>query len=249
MPNETKKNTQSSNSLACPICGFHYRDEDTAKKCEAWCKEHGSCSAEITKLSVEREAGSKGGSDPARGLTPEAEGCDEGVCKMPPRSASKGSDPGGSDPKVPELDFEAAWKRALADYQNLQKEVARERMEMGAYAVLRVVERFLPVVDNFNVAMSHMPKTDDKAVLNWSVGVGFIQKQLDEAMKDLGLTPIKTVGEKFDATKHEAVGEEEVGSDPERGLTPAPGTILKEVQAGYEVLGKVVRPAKVIVAK
>ena len=139
-------------------------------------------------------------------------------------------------------EFEHAWQRALADYQNLQKEVARGRAEMGQYAVLRVVERFLPVVDNFNVAMSHMPKSEDKAVVNWAMGVGFIQKQLDEAMKDLGLTPIKTVGEKFDATKHEAVGEE-----AEEGK--ATGTIVKEVQAGFQINGKVVRPAKVIVSK
>lgn len=131
--------------------------------------------------------------------------------------------------------------RALADYQNLKKDVARERAEMGQYATLRVVERFLPVFDNFNTAMSHMPKSDDKTVVNWAVGVGFIQKQLEEALRDLGLTMIKTIGETFDATKYEAVGEEE--SDK-----PA-GTILKEVQAGYEINGKTVRPAKVIVAK
>jgi molecular chaperone GrpE len=147
--------------------------------------------------------------------------------------------------KTPEqkcAEAEAMWKRALADYQNLQKEVARERGEMGQYAILRVVERFLPVFDNFNVAMEHMPKSDDKAVVNWAMGVGFIQKQIDAAMKDLGLAAIKTVGEKFDAAKHEAVGEDAVeGKEP--------GTIVKEVQAGYEIAGRVARPAKVIVAK
>ncbi len=50
MSNEQKK----EKTYVCPECGFHYRDEVTAKKCEAWCKEHGACSAEITKLSIER---------------------------------------------------------------------------------------------------------------------------------------------------------------------------------------------------
>lgn len=136
---------------------------------------------------------------------------------------------------------EANWKRALADYQNLKKDVAKERAEMGQYALLRAAERFLPVVDNFNVAMSHMPKSDDKAVVNWAVGVGFIQKQLEEALRDLGLVAIKTEGETFDAAKHEAVGEEDGGKEH--------GTILKEIQAGYEINGKTVRPAKVIVNK
>ncbi len=146
--------------------------------------------------------------------------------------------------KTPEqlcAEMELNWKRALADYQNLKKDVARERIEMGQYAVLRVVERFLPVFDNFNVAVGHMPKTDDKTVLNWALGVGYIQKQLEEALRDLGLSAIKTVGEPFDATKHEAVGEEE-SEKPH-------GTILKETQPGYEINGKTVRPAKVVVAK
>ena len=146
-------------------------------------------------------------------------------------------------------ELEANWKRALADYQNLKKDVARERAEMGQYATLRVVERFLPVFDNFNTAMSHMPKSDDKTVVNWAVGVGFIQKQLEEALRDLGLTAIKTVGEKFDASLHEAVGEETPSSTEEGAGGVQPGTILKEVQAGYEINGKTVRPAKVIVAK
>ena len=146
--------------------------------------------------------------------------------------------------KTPEeicAEMEAAWKRALADYANLQKDVARERAEMGQYAILRVVERFLPVFDNFHVAVGHMPQSEDKAVVNWAVGIGYIQKQIDDAMKDLGLTAIKTEGAKFDAAKHEAVGEEDGGKEP--------GTILKEVQAGYEINGKAVRPAKVIVNK
>jgi len=138
-------------------------------------------------------------------------------------------------------EMESAWKRALADYQNLQKDVARERVEMGQYAMLRVVERFLPVFDNFNVAVSHMPQSEDKAVVNWAVGIGYIQKQIDDAMKDLGLTAIDTEGQKFDAAKHEAVGEEDAGKEP--------GAILKQVQAGYEINGKVVRPSKVIVNK
>ena len=122
-------------------------------------------------------------------------------------------------------EMEQRWKRALADYANLQKDVARERMEMGQYATLRVVERFLPVFDNFHVAVSHMPKTEDKTVLNWALGVGFIQKQIDDAMKDLGLTAIETEGKHFDAARHEAVGEEDAGKPP--------GSILKEVQKGY----------------
>jgi len=160
------------------------------------------------------------------------EGCEDGVCKIPQK-------PSDLEKKLEEAVNQSL--RALADYQNLQKEVAKERETMAQYATLRVVERFLPVFDNFNVALSHMPKTDDKTVLNWAVGVGFIQKQLEETLASIGLQPIKTEGQKFDATRHEAVGEEESDKPP--------GTILKEVQTGYEIGGKTARPAKVIIAK
>ncbi len=156
------------------------------------------------------------------------------------------SSPPEQSPEEKCAELEAAWKRALADYANLQKEVARERMEMGQYATLRVVERFLPVFDNFQVAVSHMPKTEDKTVLNWALGVGFIQKQIDDAMKDLGLTAIETEGKAFDASKHEAVGEEDAVA---AGLALPSGSVLREVQKGYEINGKVVRPAKVIIVK
>ncbi len=134
---------------------------------------------------------------------------------------------------------EANWKRALADYQNLKKDVARERAEMGGYAVLRVVEPFLPILDYVKQAMATKPGVEDKNVANWIVGVEHIARMFEDGLKDLGLKAIPTLGEPFDAAKHEAVGEEDGGS--------AHGTILKEVQTGYELHGKIVRPARVIV--
>ena len=226
---------------ACPVCGFHYRDEATAKKCEAWCNEHGACSQEITKLSVELTEGKT------------KEECEGGVCKIPPRSVIPAEAGAQNLEKTPEekcSELEAAWKRALADYQNLQKEVAKERAEMGAYAVLRVVESFLPAIDHFRAALNSKPQDPNpKQIQNWMLGIEMIQKQFEDALRDLGLTPIKTVGEKFDATKHEAVGEESPDRDSPLGTVPAPGMILREVQAGYEINGKVVRPAKVIINK
>ncbi len=226
---------------ACPVCGFHYRDEATAKKCEAWCTEHGACSQEITKLSVELQP-----QEASRKPQASDDSCDTGVCKVPPRSVAP-AEAGNQNPeKTPEekcSELEAAWKRALADYQNLQKEVARERAEMGAYAMLRVAESFLPAIDHLRAALNSKPQDPNpKQIQNWMLGIEMIQKQFEEALRNLGLTPIKTVGEKFDAAKHEAVGEEAVeGKEP--------GMIVKEVQVGYEIAGRVARPAKVITVK
>jgi molecular chaperone GrpE len=225
---------------ACPECGFHYRDEATAKKCEAWCKEHGSCNAEITKLSVERTA--TPASSPA----------------TPPPDRDPGQTPAGAQdaPVIPAkagiqnleekcAELEANWKRALADYQNLQKEVARERAEMGQYAILRAIERFLPVLDFIKQAISHQPSgVSDKSIQNWIDGIGHLAKLFEDALKDLGLVPIKTVGEPFDPLRHEAGGEEESKVKGQRS-----NVIVREIQPGYEMGGKVVRPAKVIVSK
>lgn len=137
----------------------------------------------------------------------------------------------------------AGWKRATADYQNLQKDVSRERTEMAQFAVLRVIDRLLPVLDNFKTAFNQKPPEGvDKMMDNWVMGIGFIGKQFEEAIRDLGLFMIKTIGEKFDPTRHEAIGDEVVEGT-------VPGIIIKEIQPGYEVLGKVMRVAKVIVAK
>jgi molecular chaperone GrpE len=150
--------------------------------------------------------------------------------------------PAGKTPEERCAALEADWKRALADYQNLQREVAKERVEMGQYAVLRVVERFLTLLDYLKQAQATKPPSDDKAVANWMTGVDHVARLFEEALRDLGLMPIRTVGEKFDAARHEAVGEEE-----KEGA--AHGSVLREVQAGYEMGGKAVRPAKVIIAK
>jgi molecular chaperone GrpE len=141
------------------------------------------------------------------------------------------------------LEYEQNWKRALADYRNLQKDVAKEREMMGVYAVAHAVERFLPVLDYFKLAMEHKPAAlADKSLANWASGIDHIQKQLEDALADLGLKKIPTVGEKFDATRHEAVDDESVDGK-------AHGVIVKEIQSGYELAGKVIRPAKVITAK
>ncbi len=160
-----------------------------------------------------------------------------------PESATPAEAGAHAPEKSPEdicAEYEAQTKRALADYANLQKEVARQREDMGAFAVFRVIERFLPALDYFRAALSHKPDPDKLEA--WFVGIGHIQNQFDTALSDLGIKKIATLGQKFDATKHEAVGEEE--SEGKEA-----GEILREVMAGYEINGKVVRPARVIVKK
>jgi molecular chaperone GrpE len=133
-------------------------------------------------------------------------------------------------------DYKDGWQRALYDYQNLQKEVARQRSEWATMSELQILEEFLPVYSNFKKAFE-----SNKEDTSWSKGIGFIMKQFGDVLRNHGIEEMKTVGELFDASKHEIVGEE-LSEQPEH-------VILKEIDTGYTMKGKVIKVAKVVVAK
>ncbi|OIO20096.1 MAG: nucleotide exchange factor GrpE [Candidatus Magasanikbacteria bacterium CG_4_10_14_0_8_um_filter_32_14] len=143
-------------------------------------------------------------------------------------------------------EYKSGWQRAQADYQNLQKEIDDKKSEWIRISELQVLTEFMPVYDNFKKAFLHHPELDvenekDKKIKNWIDGVGFIMKQFGVVLKNFDIEEIKTVGEKFNPEMHEALGEEE--SDEEEGI------ILKEVDVGYKMKGKIIKVAKVIIAK
>ena len=120
---------------------------------------------------------------------------------------------------------------------------------MRNYCLRGVVEPLLPIMDNFNAAMAALPPEalakGGKPAENWVTGIGHIQKQMQDMLTELGVKKIVTIGETFDANRHEAVGEEQSSDDREQSS----GTVLKEVCAGYTVGETVIRPAKVIISK
>lgn len=139
-------------------------------------------------------------------------------------------------------EYKSGWQRALADYKNLQNEVEKRRGEWAQMSEIQALEDFLPVYENFKKAFSvvetqHVASPSD----SWRKGIEHIMAQFSDVLKAHGLEEIKTVGEELDLKFHEVVGEEE--SDE-----PA-GTIIKEVETGYVMSGRVVKVAKVIVAK
>lgn len=142
------------------------------------------------------------------------------------------------------------WKRALADYDNLKKEVAKEREEIGRFAQAMAAMRFVEVyenlkkafrVDNMNVPTAvEAAKDTNEQWEAWKQGIEHIIKQFVDVLKQMGIEEIKTVGEKFNPVWHEAVGEETAeGSEA--------GTIVREVEGGYKMGEKVLKAAKVIV--
>jgi molecular chaperone GrpE len=137
--------------------------------------------------------------------------------------------------------YRAGWQRAQADYQNLLAETERKNREWAALSTWRVIEAFLPVYSNFYAAAAHTPE-DAGGWENWAKGVLFIQKQFKDILSDHGVTEMNPVGELFDIHRHEAVGEEHSDEYDD-------GHVIRQVDIGYEMNGKVLRPARVVVCK
>ena len=132
------------------------------------------------------------------------------------------------------------WKRAKADFLNYKKEEAERMAKLIKQGKEEFVFELLPVLDDFYVAERELPERlkDDK----WIEGVLKIRNQLFNFLKNQGVEEIQCLGKKFDPNFHEAVGEVEK-KDVE------PETIVEEVKKGYLFYGRVIRPAKVKVAK
>ncbi|MFA6308049.1 MAG: nucleotide exchange factor GrpE [Patescibacteria group bacterium] len=147
--------------------------------------------------------------------------------------------------KVEKVNFEvqaaanlAGWQKALADYQNLQKEMSKRLSDMNDFVAANFLLELLPIFDNYQIAISHVPAKEKKEA--WAVGLEHILKLWESFLTDHGLSKIKALGEQFDPNLHEAVGQI---NDKEK----ADQIILEEKLAGYTSKDRVIRPAKVII--
>jgi molecular chaperone GrpE len=131
-------------------------------------------------------------------------------------------------------------RRLQADFDNYRKRTLREQTARAASASQALVARLLPVLDNFELAVSHAEQSRDfDRMLK---GVEMVFGELREVLQGEGLVKIEAEGKPFDPERHEAV----VAVDQEGA---EPGTVVDVVRAGYELRGKVLRPAMVKVAK
>ena len=128
-------------------------------------------------------------------------------------------------------ELENKYKRALADYQNLVKQTAQERLEFVKYANEQLLYDILPIYDNLKMSLRHADKEVEKN--GWLKGIQYVVKQFKSALKERGVEEIKTTGEKFDPLLMEAI--EGKGEK-----------VKKEVMSGYKLNGKIIIPAKVI---
>ena len=152
----------------------------------------------------------------------------------------------GSEIEKKCAEYLGGWKRALADYENLQKGNAQTREEDRRRVRMGMADDLLPVIDNFGYVTKHVPDTaecsDDfkKKFATWFTGIQHIDRQFTEALKGLGVEAIESVGKPFDPKMHEAGGSRKDESKPD-------GEVLEEIIKGWKFGEVVLRPAKVIV--
>jgi molecular chaperone GrpE len=129
--------------------------------------------------------------------------------------------------------------RLQAEFENSRKRNAREQADFREYAVADAVKNFLPVLDNFNLALrSQKSEAGDSALRS---GIELIRKQLEDVLLRLGVQPIPAQGQTFDPRVHEAI---EMVESSDHG----DHEVIEELQPGYKLKDRLLRPAMVRVA-
>ncbi|MFA6981652.1 MAG: nucleotide exchange factor GrpE [Patescibacteria group bacterium] len=129
-------------------------------------------------------------------------------------------------------EMENNWKRALADYKNLQKRVEEEKAEIVSFSNMILLARLLPVLDNLELLEKH---SKDE-------GMRMITKEFRDVLKDAGVEEIEAEGKEFDPMTMEAV-------DMEGDLADNKAVVTSVVRRGFKMKDRLIRPARVVVSK
>jgi molecular chaperone GrpE len=133
------------------------------------------------------------------------------------------------------------WQRARAELSNYKKRQEREREEMMQLSNARLINRILPVLDDFDRAFQTRPQGIDH--LTWIEGLFLIQRKLQMILEAEGVKEIDALGQPFDPTQHEAIGQVEATADK-----PA-DQVAEVLQKGYKLGNRVLRPVLVKVSR
>lgn len=131
----------------------------------------------------------------------------------------------------------ANWQRAQADLQNYRKIIEQERIETTRSANLALIRSLLPVLDDFERAFKQVSR--DHADSQWLKGMALVQRKLLAALESQGVSTIDATGQPFDPALHEAVGQ----------LAGEEGMVVDQMQKGYKLHERVIRPARVAVGR
>lgn len=131
------------------------------------------------------------------------------------------------------------YKRSLADFVNYRKRQERDREEETLRIRMDVIRQFLPVVDDFERALKNVP--DEHAKASWVEGITLIERKLKSILAGLQVSPIEALGQPFDPNLHSALLMDHSDEYP-------PGTVMEELQRGYRLADRVLRPTIVKVS-
>ena len=131
-----------------------------------------------------------------------------------------------------------AWQRTAADLSNYRRRTDDERETVARFANALLISKLLSVLDDFDRALESVPPDSDDA---WVDGVRLVERKLRNVLESEGVTPIEAAGLQFDPNLHEAVVHEETADHPDN-------QVIGELQRGYRLHDRVLRPALVRVA-
>jgi molecular chaperone GrpE len=131
-----------------------------------------------------------------------------------------------------------AWQRTAADLSNYRRRVEDERETVARFANALLISKLLSVLDDFDRALENVPPDTDDA---WVDGVRLVERKLRNVLESEGVTPIEAAGMPFDPNLHEAVVHEDTADHPDN-------QVIDELQRGYRLHDRVLRPALVRVA-
>lgn len=137
------------------------------------------------------------------------------------------------------------WDRLLrqaADFENFKKRAARDRQDALRYANEGLLAKLIPILDNFDMAMTAANSAQAGSADALKTGVAMIQSQFKAALVEAGLEELDAAGKAFDPNWQEAVSHQESAEVPE-------GQVLQQLRKGYKLRDRLLRPATVIVAK
>lgn len=132
------------------------------------------------------------------------------------------------------------WRRAAADLANYRKRVEKDNTEFTRFANAALIARLLPVLDDFDRAFQTIP--DNLRDLTWIDGIVLIARKMGAVLEAEGLKPIDALNKPFDPNFHDAVIHEETDQHED-------GSVIAELQRGYQLNDRVLRPTLVKVAK
>jgi len=137
------------------------------------------------------------------------------------------------------------WDRLLrttADLENFKKRAAREKDETRRFANETILQKLIPILDNFDMALTAAQNSQTGNVQSLQAGINMIHQQLRSALAESGLEEVDASGKMFDPNLHEAVSQKETSEVPE-------GTVVQQMRKGYRLRDRLLRPASVVVAK